>query len=170
MSTPTEDRLTRALGAQATVSGATDERWDAVVARAHAIRHRDTGRRAVALLTAAAVVLGALVLVRLDRGGEDGRITVGTQPPATADPTLTARVRAGIVLADAVTDEAVATFADPAAPPGEIAAARAATDRAGAAWRGEADRPGADVDPLVSGASNNLRSRLDALTTVRHDW
>jgi hypothetical protein len=162
MTPPLDERLERALAPHAAAAEPTDARWADIAARAQRMRRRDRSRRAVVVLAAAALVIGALALVRLDRGpGPDGTVTAG-DPPATVDPKLLDLARASVELAAALADEARAALVAPS----EVAAARAATDTAAAAWRRSADRrPARDEDARET--DQVVVQRLASLMTNR---
>jgi hypothetical protein len=142
MSSPLDERLTRALAPHAAGPGPTDAQWAAVVDRGRRIRGGGRRRRVMVLAAAAALVVAAIALVRLDRGESARRLTAGDPAPAAVDPELLALADASVDLADALADEARITVL----VPGDLTAIRSRTDSAIARWQSANDRRPATTD------------------------
>jgi hypothetical protein len=158
MSSPTEERLARALAPHARTAEPTAETWAGITARGGELRRRSGRRRMAAALTAAALVIAALAVVGLERARDtDGPVTIGEQPHAAVDPELIDLARKAILLADAAAREGRFSMVEPRSEP-DLVAARAATDAAAAAWAAVADRY--SDDPEIASARGNVRVRL----------
>jgi hypothetical protein len=142
MSSPPDERLTRALAPHASGPASTDEQWAAVVARGRRIRGGGRRRRAVVLATAAALVIATIALVRLDRGESARRVTAGDPAPTAFEPGLLTLADASIDLADALADEARTTVL----VAGDLTVVRNRTDVAAASWQAARDRHPATTD------------------------
>jgi hypothetical protein len=117
-------------------------------------------------VTVAAMMIGAVVVVGLERARHDENVTFGRPPRAAVDPDLVELTRRSIVLADAVAHEGAVATAQPPPAADVLTAARAATDAAAQAWRPLAGDV-ASRYPYSAAAARNVDDRLANLAELR---